>query len=51
MLVDRFAPFRAMPGIGEGRGILQGVNQVRDYMNGLSTKIGETTRGPIRRWP
>jgi hypothetical protein len=27
------------------------INQIRDFMNGLSAKIGEKTRGPIRRWP
>jgi hypothetical protein len=27
------------------------INQVRDFMNGLSAKIGEKTRRPIRRWP
>jgi hypothetical protein len=27
------------------------VNQVRDFMNGLSLKIGEKTRRPIRKWP
>ncbi len=27
------------------------INQVRDFMNGLSAKIGEKTRKPIRRWP
>ena len=27
------------------------INQVRDFMNGLSAKIGETTRSPVRRWP
>jgi hypothetical protein len=26
-------------------------NQVRDFMNGLSAKLGEKTRRPIRRWP
>jgi len=30
---------------------LRSVNQVRDFMNGLSTKIGEKTRRPITRWP
>lgn len=30
---------------------LQAINQVRDFMNGLSRKIGETTKGPIRQWP
>jgi hypothetical protein len=25
--------------------------QVRDFMNGLSAKIGEKTRHPIRKWP
>jgi hypothetical protein len=27
------------------------INQVRDFMNGLSAKIDEETRRPIRRWP
>jgi hypothetical protein len=27
------------------------INQVRDFMNGLSAKIGEKTKTPIRRWP
>jgi hypothetical protein len=27
------------------------IQQVRDFMNGLSSKIGEKTRGPIRKWP
>jgi hypothetical protein len=27
------------------------INQVRDFMNGLSAKIDEKTRRPIRRWP
>ena len=27
------------------------INQVRDFMNGLSAKIGEKTRRPIRKWP
>jgi len=27
------------------------MTQVRDFMNGLSVKIGEKTRAPIRRWP
>jgi hypothetical protein len=27
------------------------MNQVRDFMVGLSAKIGEKTRAPIRRWP
>lgn len=27
------------------------MNQVRDFMNGLSVKIGEKTKTPIRRWP
>jgi hypothetical protein len=30
---------------------LRAINQVRDFMNRLSTKIGEKTRTPIRRWP
>jgi len=30
---------------------LRAINQVRDFMNSLSGKIGEKTRGPIRRWP
>ena len=32
---------------------VQAMNQVRDFMNGLSVKVGETTRRPIplRRWP
>jgi hypothetical protein len=30
---------------------LRAINQVRDFMNGLSAKIGEKTRGPIKRWP
>lgn len=30
---------------------LRAINQVRDFMNGLSAKIGEKTRRPIRRWP
>lgn len=30
---------------------LQVVGQVRDFMNGLSAKIGEKTKTPIRRWP
>ncbi|MFI5024454.1 MAG: hypothetical protein ACHQRJ_22725 [Alphaproteobacteria bacterium] len=30
---------------------LRAVNQVRDFMNGLSAKIGEKTRRPIRKWP
>ncbi len=30
---------------------LKAINQVRDFMNGLSAKIGEKTRRPIRRWP
>jgi hypothetical protein len=32
---------------------LRAINQVRDFMNGLSAKIGERTRGPIpaSRWP
>ena len=28
---------------------LKAINQVRDFMNGLSAKIGEKTRRPIRR--
>jgi hypothetical protein len=27
------------------------INQVRDFMNGLSVKIGEKTKTPIRKWP
>lgn len=27
------------------------INQVRDFMNGLSSKIGEKTRKPIAKWP
>jgi hypothetical protein len=27
------------------------INQVRDFMDSLSAKIGEKTRRPIRRWP
>ncbi|HEY2530485.1 MAG TPA: hypothetical protein VGJ20_21560 [Xanthobacteraceae bacterium] len=31
---------------------LRAINQVRDFMNGLSAKIGEKTgRRSIRRWP
>jgi hypothetical protein len=30
---------------------LRSINQVRDFMNGLSAKIGEKTRGPIKRCP
>lgn len=30
---------------------LGALNQVRDFMNGLSAKIGEKTKTPIRRWP
>lgn len=30
---------------------LRAINQVRDFMNGLSLKIGEKTRKPIRKWP
>jgi hypothetical protein len=30
---------------------LRTINQVRDFMNGLSAKIGEKTKTPIRRWP
>jgi hypothetical protein len=30
---------------------LRVINQVRDFMNGLSAKIGEKTRRPIRKWP
>jgi hypothetical protein len=30
---------------------LRAIHQVRDFMNGLSAKIGEKTRKPIRRWP
>jgi hypothetical protein len=30
---------------------LRAINQVRDFMNALSEKIGEKTRKPIRRWP
>ncbi len=30
---------------------LRAINQVRDFMNGLSAKIGEKTKTPIRRWP
>jgi hypothetical protein len=30
---------------------LSAINQVRDFMNGLSVKIDEKTRRPIRRWP
>jgi hypothetical protein len=30
---------------------LRAITQVRDFMNGLSVKIGEKTRQPIRRWP
>lgn len=30
---------------------LAALNHVREFMNGLSAKIGETTRKPIRRWP
>lgn len=30
---------------------LRAINQVCDFMNGLSKKIGEKTRRPIRRWP
>ena len=30
---------------------LRSINQVRDFMNGLSAKISEKTRGPIKRWP
>jgi hypothetical protein len=30
---------------------LRAINQVRDFMNGLSSKIGEKTRRPILRWP
>ena len=26
------------------------INQVRDFMNGLSAKIGEKTHRPIRKW-
>jgi hypothetical protein len=29
---------------------LRSINEVRDFMNGLSAKIGEKTRGPIQRW-
>ena len=30
---------------------LRAINQVRDFMNGLSSKIGEKTSRPIKRWP
>jgi hypothetical protein len=30
---------------------LRAINQVEEFMNGLSVKIGEKKRGPIRRWP
>lgn len=30
---------------------LQAINQVRDFMNALSVKVGEKTRRPIRKWP
>jgi hypothetical protein len=30
---------------------MRAINQVRDFMNGLSVKISEKTRSPIRRWP
>ena len=30
---------------------LRAIHQVRDFMNGLSEKIGEKTRRPIRKWP
>ena len=30
---------------------LRSISQVRDFMNGLSAKIGEKTRRPIRKWP
>lgn len=30
---------------------LTALDHVREFMNGLSAKIGETTRRPIRRWP
>jgi hypothetical protein len=29
---------------------LRAINQVRDFMNGLSSKIDEKTKRPIRRW-
>jgi hypothetical protein len=30
---------------------LRAINQVRDFMNGLSSKIDEKTSRPIKRWP
>jgi hypothetical protein len=30
---------------------LRAINQVRDFMNGLSAKVKENTRRPIRKWP
>jgi hypothetical protein len=30
---------------------LRAINLVREFMNGLSVKVGEKTRGPISRWP
>jgi len=30
---------------------IRAINRVRDFMNGLSAKIGEKTRRPIEKWP
>ena len=30
---------------------IRAINRVRDFMNGLSAKIGEKTRRPIGKWP
>jgi hypothetical protein len=29
----------------------QAINQVKDFMNGLSLRVSEKTRRPIRKWP
>lgn len=30
---------------------LRAINQVRDFMNGLSFKVGEKTTKPVKKWP
>jgi len=35
----------------DGFDALRAIGQVHDFMTGLSEKIGEKTRGPIRKWP
>jgi hypothetical protein len=30
---------------------LSAINHVREFMNGISQKIGEKTKKPIRKWP